>query len=891
MSICYVGIDVGGSHISLSLIDCETGEIRDNAVHKQNIDPRASAIQIINSWDSFITGALSKHAQENILGIGVAMPGPFDYERGISKIAGVQKYESLFGLNVKQAIRHIFKNSAVPVSFINDAAAYALGEYYAGAGRGNKRSIFVSLGTGFGSAFLVEGVPQTAGEGVPENGFLYNWPVEDGNADDKLSTRWFTQEWYKKTGIWADGVKELAEKARKGDQLALDIFERFTDNLAQLMTPWLERFNADSLVVGGNIAKASDLFLDKLTSQIDAAGLHKVDIKITELWENAPVIGAAMGIHQINRSNMIIEKRKTTQLLIPEKVSHTTRGKYNIYPGFPIGNGKIKAGNEVLAAWIIQHKTVVIDGYVGVLWDSFVTNIDKELAKMGKKALWFHVDAALHSSQVIDEMLKPYLGGNDPIFGKITDKQLSDWYDNEKLENIKPDASADVNILIGCGAFLCGWQAPLIYVDLPKNELQFRMRAGSIKNLGAEKPMDCKQMYKRFYFVDWRVLNEHKRKLFPQIDLIVDEQRIDNYLFMPGDELRKGLSAMGRNFFRVRPWFEPGAWGGTWMKNHIEGLNQEADNLAWSFELMVLENGLLFESDNRVLEVSFDFLMYNSYQDVLGDAAARFKYDFPIRFDFLDTFDGGNLSIQCHPSNEYIKKNFGMPFTQDETYYIMDCKNEAKVYLGFQEGVDSQEFQDSLIRSQNEAIEIDIPHFVQVFEVKKHDLYLIPNGTIHASGRDNLVLEISSAPYIFTFKMYDWLRLDMDGKPRPINIEHGMNNLHFDRQGEAVSNELISKPYILEKTDSYILEHLPTHKEHFYDVHRYSFDHEICIETQHKCHVWMLVEGNSVTLKTPDGMEYDFNYAETFVIPAAAVRYTLVNNGNRPAVMVKSFVK
>ncbi|SFK56141.1 Sugar kinase of the NBD/HSP70 family, may contain an N-terminal HTH domain [Porphyromonadaceae bacterium KH3CP3RA] len=891
MSVCCVGIDVGGSHISLSLIDCGTGEILDNAVYKQNIDPQASATQIINSWDSFITGVLNKYEQENILGIGVAMPGPFDYERGISQITGVQKYESLFGLNIKQAIRHIFKNRAVPVSFINDAAAYALGEYYAGAILGNKRSIFVSLGTGFGSAFLVDGVLQTSGEEVPKNGYLYNWPVEDGIADDKLSTRWFIQEWHKKTGIWADGVKELAEKARKGDQVALDIFERFTENLARLMTYWVGHFNADSLVIGGNIARASDIFLDKLTSQINTSGFHKVKIKITELWENAPLIGAAMHVHQINQCSLVTEKRKTTQQLIPEKVFRTTPGKYNIYPGFPIGDGKIGAGNKALAEWIAQHKTVIIEGYVGVLWENFVANIDKELAGMGKKALWFHTDAALHSPQEINEMLEPYLGGDDPVFGRITDKQLSDWYDNEKLRNIKPDVNADINIVVGCGASLCGWQAPLVYVDLPKNELQFRMRAGCITNLGAERPMDAKQMYKRFYFIDWRVLNEHKRKLLPQIDLIVDEQRIDNYLFMSGDELRKGLSAMGRNFFRVRPWFEPGVWGGTWMKKHIEGLNDGGENLAWSFELMVLENGLLFESDHRVLEVSFDFLMYNNYREVLGDAAARFEYDFPIRFDFLDTFDGGNLSIQCHPSNEYIKKNFGMPFTQDETYYIMDCKEDAEVYLGFREGVDREEFYNTLIQSHDEEKEIDILHYVQTFPAERHKLYLIPNGTIHASGKNNMVLEISSAPYIFTFKMYDWMRLDMDGKPRPINIEHGMNNLHFDRQGDVVSDELISRSYVLEKTNSYTIEHLPTHGTHFYDVHRYSFDREICIETQHKCHVWMLVEGSSVTLKTQDGMEYDFNYAETFVIPAAAKCYTLVNNGNRPAVMVKSFVK
>lgn len=887
----YLGIDIGGSHISSALINCDSKESFNSHIYKQKINPHASAEEIISNWQTFIGKILTNVDCDSVLGIGVAMPGPLDYERGISKIRGVEKYEYLFGLNLKQAIRHVFEDNRKPVFFLNDGTAHALGEYYAGALQNSKRSIFISLGTGFGSAFLVNGLAQISGEGIPQNGYLYNHPLGDSIADDLLSTRWFVDTWHKRTGCSVSGVKELADEARNNNKLALDIFDQFAENLAKVMVYWIHRFEPDCLVIGGNIAKAADLFLYKTTARIHESGYTNIKIEIARLGENAPIIGAAMAINQINTKNMVTEKRKTTQLLIPEKTTDVTDGKYNIYPGFPIGTDKIKTGSKALVSWIIKHKTVVIDGYIGVLWDDFVKNIDIELRKAGKKALWYHTDAALRDPDDIDKMLEPYLGENDPIFGKITDKRLIDWFNVEKLKSIQPDTEAEINILIGCGASLANWQAPLIYIDVPKNEIQYRMRTGTITNLGTDKKVDNKQMYKRFYFVDWRVLNNHKKEILPKIDLIVDEQRPDNYLFMSGKDLRKGLTEMSQNFFRVRPWFEPGVWGGTWMRDHIEGINKDVDNLAWSFELMVLENGLLFESDGYLLEVSFDFLMYNNYTEVLGDCASRFEYDFPIRFDFLDTFDGGNLSIQCHPSNKYIKEVFGMPFTQDETYYIMNSKDEAEVYLGFQKDINPKEFKEALIRSQNEATEIDIPHFVQVFKAKKHDLYLIPNGTIHASGKNNLVLEISSSPYIFTFKMYDWLRLDIDGKPRPINIEHGMNNLRFDRRGDVVTEELISKPYILEKNENYTLEHVPTHQEHFYDVHRYYFDNEINIETENKCHVWMLVEGSSVILKTQNGMEHTFNYAETFVIPAATQSYTLLNKGNTPAVMVKAFVK
>nr|WP_294929423.1 class I mannose-6-phosphate isomerase [uncultured Flavobacterium sp.] len=585
------------------------------------------------------------------------------------------------------------------------------------------------------------------------------------------------------------------------------------------------------------------------------------------------------------------EWRKTQQYLAPEKKANKEIA-YDAYPSFPIGKNKIKAGIEEFATWAEQHKTITIDGYVGVFWRNIVESLGAELKKRGKTVRWFHVDTAMKSSHKLDDMLMPYLGGDDPLFGKITDKNLIDWFDSEKLKLIKPDTSADINIILGCGASLAQWQGPIVYFDLPKNELQFRARAGMATNLGSKNKIDNRRTYKRFFFVDWVVLNKHKNEILPHIDLIVDEQRPHNYLFMTGDELRSGLSQMAKNVFRPRPWFEPGAWGGTWMKEQMEGLNKEVENLAWSFELMVLENGIMFESDHYLLEVSFDFLMFNNYQEVLGDCAEKFKYDFPIRFDFLDTFDGGNLSIQCHPTPEYIKENFGMPFTQDETYYILDCKDEPLVYLGFQDGVEPEEFHEALIQSQKEVKELDVDKYIQKFTAKKHDLFLIPNGTIHASGSNNLVLEISSAPYIFTFKMYDWLRVDLDGKPRPINIEHGMRNLNFERKGDSVVPELISAPYVIRQTEEYKLEHLPTHPEHFYDVRRYTLNNKIHMTTNNKCHVWMLIEGTSVIIETKNGIRQRFNYAETFVVPASAESYTIYNqNPDNKTLLIQAFVK
>ena len=583
------------------------------------------------------------------------------------------------------------------------------------------------------------------------------------------------------------------------------------------------------------------------------------------------------------------EYRRTPQPLLPKKHEPGPPGKYDIYPVFSLNDGKIEHGFLPLASHLLGQSQIVIDGYVGVQWDHFRDQLDQALRYLGMQAYWVSLAKTLRSTEEIETLIEPFLGGDDPIFGKRFTGTLADFF-NPKYLTHETD-QADMIIYYGTGAALISKDAYLLYVDVPKNEIQYRARAGSIHNLGATAATDPGSMYKRFYFVDWVVLNAHKAALLPNMDLYIDEQDPEIPATIPGEALRETLTTMSRSYFRVRPWFEPGPWGGQWMKEQIPQLVKDVPNYAWSFEMIAPEQGIVLESSGILLEISFDLLMAHDARAILGDHVERFGQQFPIRFDFLDTFSGGNLSVQCHPRPSYIREHFGEDFTQDETYYILDTNPDAKVYLGFQEDIDPEEFRSALENSFHIGTPVEIERFVRALPSEKHRLFLIPNGTIHGSGTDNLVLEISATPYIFTFKMYDWLRLDLQGKPRPLNIQRAFDNLYFERRGEVVERELIAQPALLIAGEDWRIDHLPTYHSHFYDVHRIAFDTSVRVRTNGSPHLLMLVEGTSIRLETCNGKSQRFNYAETFLVPAAAECYRLINESTATAKVVKAFLK
>jgi glucokinase len=286
-----IGTDIGGSHISCAAIDLVSGKIIRNTLTERSVDNQAQANAIIGTWTQALSAVLEKVPLENVKGIGFAMPGPFDYVKGISYIRGVAKYENLYGINITDAISNsLGAKDGFLIRFMNDASSFAVGEAWAGSAANFNRSLSITLGTGFGSAFISNRIPIVDGPEVPKLGCIYHIPYKDGIADDYFSTRGLLSRYKKLTGKELVGVKELASLA--GTEKAVkDLFTDFGDNAGLFLAPWLKNFKAEILVIGGNISHAYNLFGDVFESRLKKENCF-CKVAISKLKEDAALLGS-----------------------------------------------------------------------------------------------------------------------------------------------------------------------------------------------------------------------------------------------------------------------------------------------------------------------------------------------------------------------------------------------------------------------------------------------------------------------------------------------------------------------------------------------------------------------------------------------------------------------
>ncbi|SFR10745.1 Mannose-6-phosphate isomerase, class I [Enterobacter sp. kpr-6] len=528
----------------------------------------------------------------------------------------------------------------------------------------------------------------------------------------------------------------------------------------------------------------------------------------------------------------------------------------------------------------LPHTVLVIDCYPGVRLQELE---DKLLPLLGAD-LTINVETARRSEQAIYDLLARHLT-DDRVFGVLSCHHLDEFFDPTALTALCEQVSgaSGLTVIYGPGAALVHQGDVLVYADLPRWEIQQRMRRGEQGNWGVENQTeDMLRRYKRAFFIEWRVFDRHKTPLLKRADFLLDTTLADAPAMVSGEALREGLEQTTRQPFRVVPFFDPGVWGGQWMKNQFD-LDPTAPNYAWCFDCVPEENSLLLRFGKVRIEIPSQDLVLLYPRPLLGEKVhARFGAEFPIRFDFLDTIGGQNLSFQVHPLTEYIQQQFGMHYTQDESYYILEAEPGATVYLGTRTGTEPQAMLDDLAQAERGEKAFDDARFVNQFPARKHDHFLIPAGTVHCSGAGTMVLEISATPYIFTFKLWDWGRVGLDGLPRPVHLHHGEQVIDWSRDTAWVEENLVNRIEPVAEGEGWREERTGLHEREFIETRRHWFSAPVIHHTDGGVNVLNLVEGAQARVDSPTGAFAPFvvNYAETFIIPAAVGAYRISPYGD-----------
>lgn len=565
-------------------------------------------------------------------------------------------------------------------------------------------------------------------------------------------------------------------------------------------------------------------------------------------------------------------------------MKHRSRiSNYDKYPVIPLTgfDREIFTSYEEIGKELLSRKgrVYVADCYPGVDDEEVLKSLEKELAP----ELVLHSDDIFYDGETLTRMMKPHLT-DDRVMGVMYYGKILDFVDGKMLEAMQKrleDAKDQRVLIYGFGASLISRGDILIYADLSRWEIQLRYRKGMPNFKQENYDEDNLVKYKRGYFIEWRIADKHKRGLFSEADYWLDTNKSNAPAMITKNAFQEAMNQAVRRPFRTVPYFDPGVWGGQWMKE-VCGLDPEEKNYAWSFDGVPEENSVLFEIGGSIFECPAMNITLSRPLELLGDKVyARFGAEFPIRFDFLDTMEGENLSLQVHPTADFIKESYGMPYTQEESYYILDAREDAKVYLGVQNHADLNEMFSELEEAQRSGKSFSPEKYVNIIDVKPHDHILIPPGTVHCSGSGCMVLEISSSAYIFTFKLWDWDRMGLDGRPRPIYIDQGKQVLNPRYDTDFVMNELVNQFKTVHREEGYLNERTGLHRLEYIETFRHTFSKPITLETDNNVRMLNLVEGDEITVYSP-GNEFrpcTVHYAETFIIPANVSSVAMVPSG------------
>lgn len=478
------------------------------------------------------------------------------------------------------------------------------------------------------------------------------------------------------------------------------------------------------------------------------------------------------------------------------------------------------------------------------------------------------------SEEEMTAQMAPFLT-EDRVRGRMYFGEAQDFMDEAKLKEAKESISTSEKTLVfGFGASTLTNEGTLVFADLTRWEVQQRYENGMGNFNASNFDEDDLKKIKRGYFVEWPMAEKIKLKNLSRLDYYLDANDKDNYKMLSGDDFRHALDTIVAQPFRLVPYFKPGVWGGNWMKEKFN-LPENNSNYAWSFDGVPEENSLNFSfGDITVQSPASNLVLYHPRKLMGEKIYETLGAEFPIRFDYLDTMGGQNLSLQVHPNTDLIRREFGLHYTQSESYYLMDGKEDGVVYLGVKDDVDRKEMFKDLRRAQNGEITFPAEKYVNIFPAKKHDHFLIPPGTIHCSGANTVVLEISYTPNIFTFKLWDWDRLGLDGRPRPTHIDLGERAINWEMNTSKVEKECINQKEVIYEDDKNSEIRTGLTKSQMLDITRVNVTESFTLKNNETVSMINLVEGEKCEVVTKDH-RFSVNYGETFIVPACIEEFTI----------------
>lgn len=557
---------------------------------------------------------------------------------------------------------------------------------------------------------------------------------------------------------------------------------------------------------------------------------------------------------------------------------------------------------------------VAMDGYIGAQWDQTINLVSQTLRNKSIQVTTIDFAETFKPSEQLERELEenlPLDRVKDPVllFGKLFKGGYEDLLDPQKLEALKANLQSakagsgeggKVTLVFGCGCTIKALRSLydyILYFDVTPKRVILRARNGLVRNLGDETARPIKALLRRCYYVDFEVAGHLRWDLIKTnaIDYYIASDNPEDLKLLPKKALDDVMSALVRYPMRCKPVYLEGVWGGHFIKR-LRNLPDTMRNCAWVFDLIPLEVSIVVEAGKAQLEFPFFTFIQKEGTALMGEACVeKFGGYFPVRFNYDDSFhSSGNMSVQVHSGHDYNVENYNELGRQDESYYVVEAGYGAKTYIGFNEGADADEFIREVKKSEKEYTPVDYQKYIHYVDSKPGVQVMLPAGTIHSSGQNQVVLEIGSLSIgSYTYKMYDYLRADLDGVPRPIHTWHGEKVVDKERTTSWVRENLVQQPRTVRRGEDWAEYIVGEHDLLYFSLRRLEFEKGIEDDTNGKFHVLTLVNGEKVIVQSVDHPELSYvqEYLDVIVVPANMGRYTIKNLGNQPVAIHKTMLK